>query len=166
MPLWKSIICTIISILVILGATLLFIGGWLLSIYHAFSGKSMTKEEKESILFFTIFTVSLIGFIAAEYIIKESKGVWIIFPILNFLHAFILLSLYRVKLITTESILDKQAKQGEIILGSLFVFIIFFISNYILKNHWSITFSICTSYATIFNEMLSKIFIKKEMSNK
>jgi hypothetical protein len=63
---------------------------------------------------------------------------------------------------TTDVIIDKQAKREEVIVGTIAVFILFFISNYIFKNHWSITFSICTSYAALFNEMMSRLLFRKK----
>jgi hypothetical protein len=98
--------------------------------------------------------------IASIHILKESKGIWIIFPFLNFVSAYLLAKLYEADIITTDVIIDKQAKREEVIVGTIVVFIIFFISNYIFKNHWSITFSICTSYAALFNEMITKLFFK------
>jgi hypothetical protein len=140
---------------------LAWIYGWFLSIYYAFSEKQMTKNDKRMILNFIIPTTAITGMIASIHILKESKGVWIIFPFFNFFSAYLLAKLYEADIITTtDVIIEKQAKREEVVIGTIAVFIIFFISNYILKNHWSITFSICTSYAALFNEMITKLFFK------
>ncbi|GEM_PF-1482009 len=151
----------IISILIIIGFCCMLIAGWFLSIYHAFSEKPMSITEKQVILYFTVYTTGLVGFAAGEYALEQSQGFWIIFPILNIINSIMLLSLVKEKIIDTDSILDKQAKKEEVIIGTIAVFIIFFISEYIFKNYWAITFSVCIAYAALFNEMLSKLIFKR-----
>jgi len=144
---------------------LVWLYAWFLSIYHIFSEKEVTKSDKKMMLDFTIVTITAVGMIASIHILSESKGIWVIFPIFNFISvyiSFLLLNELRKRgiITTTDVIIVKQAKREEVIVGTIAVFILFFISNYIFKNHWSITFSICTSYAALFNEMITKLFFK------
>jgi uncharacterized BrkB/YihY/UPF0761 family membrane protein len=132
--------------------------GAFLSTYHVFTKRLMTKLEKQVMVTFAVFTNFIAGYFAGEHILKQSKGIWIIFPILNIASAVLLLFLFRMGVIKEDSISDKQAKKSEIILGAIFVFITFLVSQYFFKNYWAITFSVCTSYATNLNEVFNKIF--------
>jgi uncharacterized membrane protein YhdT len=136
----------------------LILAGLILSTYHVFSRRLITKTEKQIMLAFAVSINFLAGTSAGIYILKQSKGLWIIFPILNIVSAFLLAILFRAEIIREDSILDKQAKKLEIFLGVILVSIIFFVSHFVFKNYWAITFSISTSYATNLNEIISKRF--------
>lgn len=149
------------EVLLIGGIIILY--GIYLSIYHAFLEKKITKKSKSVMLFFAVFVSGLVGLKAGLYILEQpGQGLFIIFPILNIVSAGLLLFLYRVDIITISSISDKQARRSELILGSIAVLLIFLVSQYVLKNYWAITFSICVAYATDINEFINnKFFLPK-----
>jgi len=136
----------------------MMIVGMLFSIYYVFSTKPMSRNGKIFLLFFAVFANALAGITAGEYALKNSTGIFTIFPILNIISAFILLSLFRGGFIDTSSILKRQAKKFEIITGSIMVVCLFFISQYIFHNFWAITFSFCVVYATNVNEIIYNVF--------
>lgn len=139
---------------------LIGIVGIILSVYHVFSKRLMLNIEKYLILIYAISISFIVGCYSGIYALEHSQGIWVIFPALNIVSAFFLFFLFR------TSVLDKQARKSEIILGIILVSIILFISHYILKNYWAITFSISTFYATNLNEIFNKIFPLKQKTRK
>ncbi len=138
----------------------IFLGIWL-SIYNAFSPKKITEFSKIFLLIYAIVINVIISAEAYNYISKNEHGLYIIFPILNVVNAFVLCMLFKRNIMTTNSIIEKQTKYSEIIVGSILVSAIFFVSQYILGNYWAVTFSICLAYASNLNELISDIFSKK-----
>ena len=140
----------------------LILAGIFLSTYHVFTKRLITKLEKYVMVVFAVLLNAIVGVEAGFYILKQAKGFWIIFPILNIASAILLIILLRAGIIKEDSLSDKQAKKTEVILGTIFTFLIFWISHYILKNYWAITFSICTSYAInlseAFDNFISHLF--------
>lgn len=139
---------------------IIFLGIWL-SIYNVFSSKKITKFSKIFLLLYAILINVIISAEAYFYLSKYEHGLYIIFPIINVINALLLFMFFKYNLITTSSIIDEQANYLEIIIGSSLVLIIFFISQYILNNNWTITFSMCLVYAANLNELIDKIIIKK-----
>jgi len=133
-----------------------FIVGLVMSVYHAFSNKKVSRASKKFMLFFAVIINFLVGFFAGFYILRNTKGFLVILPIINIISAFLLISLMRLGKITTMSISDKQAKLRELVLGAIMVVIIFTISQYIFHNYWAITFSLCLVYATNINNFINK----------
>jgi hypothetical protein len=163
-----NILDSLLAIIIIGGVLGALVFGWFLSIYHVFAEKPMSIFEKKLILFFVTLTLIIVAISAYFHSIEkvlESKQsiIWFIFPVFNLVGGFLFLALAfpQEDVVSPKLIADKQAKREEVIVGTIAVFIIFFISNYILKNHWSITFSICTSYAALFNEMISRLLFRK-----
>ncbi len=128
------------------------------SIYYAFSSKKPTKYARDCM---TTFVVILNCFIALDlvfYIMSISKNFLLyLFPILNLINAYLLMTL---NLDSDDLYLNKNAKRHEIVIGFIFLLIVFIISNYILKNYWAITFSICLVYSSMLNKLVTKLFFK------
>jgi len=141
-------------------AFFLILAGMFLSTYHVFTKRLITKGEKRTMVAFAVLLDAIIGVESGFYVLRQAKGVWIIFPILNIANAVLLVILLRAKIIKEDSLLDKQAKRTEVILGTIFTLLIFFISHYIFKNYWAITFSICTSYALNLSEAFDDFFFR------
>ena len=133
-----------------------FIVGLVVSIYYSFSKKKISRASKGYMLFFAVMINFIIAFFAGFYILENVKGFVIIFPIINIISAFVLLFLMRFEIITTKSILDKQAELRELAIGSLMVITVFIISQYIFHNYWAITFSLCLVYANNINHFIEK----------
>ena len=121
---------------------LLGLGGIIFYIYCGFSLKKKIDSHKFFMLSFAVFINSGAGISAGTYLLKHTRGFWLIFPILNIFNAFLLLFLLRIGEVDEHSISDDQAKYWEIALGSIIVLIIIFISHHLYKNYWAITFSI------------------------
>jgi hypothetical protein len=134
--------------------------GVTLSIYNAFENRIITSGEKYLILFTIILINFFVAFYAGTYILERTQGWLVIFPLLNILNAAFLLFLFRIGAFTERSFSDQQAKREEVILGTIFLLIIFLISQYVFNNYWAITFSICLVYATNLLDLSDKIIIK------
>jgi len=134
----------------------IFIAGLVMSVYHSFSNKKIPRASKGYMLFFAVIINFLVGFYAGFYVLRNAKGFLVILPIINIISAFLLIFLMRVKIITTKSISDKQAKLQEVALGAIMVIIVFAISQYVFHNYWAITFSLCLVYATNINNFISR----------
>ncbi|MBU1046043.1 hypothetical protein KJ616_02905 [Patescibacteria group bacterium] len=139
-----------------IGIMIFFIIGLVMSFYYVFSNKIIPRKSKGYILLFAVIINFLVGFFAGFYALTRAKGFVIIFPSVNIISAFLLLFFVRINLITTKSILDKQAKLSEILIGSIIVIVVFTISQYVFHNYWAITFSLCLVYATNINHFISK----------
>ncbi|MEK6943172.1 MAG: hypothetical protein AABX00_03870 [Nanoarchaeota archaeon] len=135
---------TIISILI----------GIYVSIYNAFSNKKKPTGHKFFMLFFAVIINSYIGFKSGTYILSKSSDLWIIFPILNILNSVSLILLFKMGVINENSISDENTNYWELVIGSFVLITIIFISNFIYKNYWAITFSMSVAYATNFNNII------------
>jgi hypothetical protein len=138
------------------------------SIYFAFSKRTCSGF----IAVLMAISMSLMNFFIALqgffFLLNAEKGsLWMIFPGLNLISAFTLLLLIRIKVINEKNIIStKQAKSHELIIGSVAVIIIFVLSQFLFKNYWAITFSICLTYAGLANEILTKIFFREVRTSK
>ncbi len=141
---------------------LIVIIGMVLSIYNIFTNRRKLDIEKNIILIFAIFTNFIVGAYGGVYALKHSQGIWAIFPIFNIASVFFLAFMFRAGVIKESSVLDENPRKSEIILGIIFVTIIFFISQNVLNNYWAITFSMCIFYATNLNEIFDKIILKRK----
>jgi len=145
-----------------LGAITFFLIGLGMSIYHSFSNKRVSRTSKGHMLFFAIIINFMVGFLSGLHMLTTTKGFALILPSINIISATLLISLYRSGKITTTSILNKQAKLKEVILGAAIVVAIFIVSQHIFQNHWTITFSMCLIYATNIGNFINKwIFLSK-----
>lgn len=143
----------------------LFIG-IVLTIYNAFSRNNIGKLQKKIMLFFVIFVNYLAGVIASFYIIDkdwfgETTIFIIIFPLINIYNAINLSFLFLSGAIDINSILNKNMEKYKIVPSFIVIGIIFIISQFVLKNYWALTFSLCILYATIVNKYIEKIFFRK-----
>lgn len=156
-----------------LPVSILFLAGVFFSIYHAFSKRQKTIFEKALILFSVILINLVIGvslLITLGRNIPALMNITVVALILIFAFDRKRIELIKgiplFKIEKTEInqefvervISDKQTKRYEIIVGLIAVFIIFFISQYIFKNYWAVTFSICVFYASVLNEVICRIF--------
>ena len=141
---------------------IIFLGA-ILSIYNGFVKRKKEDIEKYCMLFFAVIINSVIGIIAASYIIMHSEGYLIIFPILNIVESFLTLLIFRyTSAIDIDAISDEDARTNEIKIGIIATIIIFILSQYVFKNFWAITFSICLAYVAFVNDILSSLFFPKK----
>jgi len=140
------------------------IWGFFLSIYHPFSKRQKTDEEKSRMLVYVFIVSYFVGFIAFLYAIPGLsmgfKGIFIFtITFINLISA-LLLGAASYKMGSAFFISDEDAKGSDIIIGSIVVILIFLYSNYILKNSWPITFSMCLVYSLNVHRFVNNITTK------
>lgn len=136
-----------------------------ISVYYAFFPKITPKIAKKIILFYVILINIFAGVYASLYLLENSQGLYIIFPIFNLFSAILLSILFRAGVIHENSISNKQAKISEIIFSLILILLLFILSQYVLDNYWAITFSLCLFYASNINEVINKILFKRLFVN-
>lgn len=150
--------------------TLIAIFGSCISVYYVFSNKKATPTKK-LIMILSVGIIYLYSSLALiSYALNKINDfsiesiayfaplvLGLVFGSLFFF--FFLLNIYEEDFATKKSFKNKKM---EIILG-IFVFLtLFFISKFLLHNVWNITFSLCFNYGLLVNELVNKIFVKKE----
>lgn len=136
-------------------ATVAFISGLILSIYHAFSSRPKSEVEKTIMLVFALGINGIAGVIAGMRIIDEYHGVLIIFPALNIFSSIVLI--YLIGFGDDTLIGDSNAPSLKLFLGAVITLFTFYLCQYQFGLHWSLTFSICVAYAMNINNILEGI---------
>jgi|WetSurMetagenome_2_1015567.scaffolds.fasta_scaffold120310_2 hypothetical protein len=139
-----------------------YVLGLIFSFYYAVSDKETPSIAKLCMLIFIMLTnlgVALFAFISIS---REVHDYYIIFPALNVINALIILTLFRAKIVDENCISDENARPVELLIGSAAVLILFLISQYVLKNYWAITFSICLSYSSIINDAVTRTLFREK----
>jgi len=136
----------------------LFLTGMFMCLYHVFTKRKKTDFEKAIMLLFAVTINAATGIIAGIYMIKESPGWLLVFPIWNIINGVLLILMLRFNIIDENCIADRNATAGQVTLGLISVLILFILCNFIFKLHWAITFSICIVYATSFDRALQTVF--------
>jgi uncharacterized membrane protein YhfC len=111
-------------------------------------------------LFFAVLANACSGIIGGIYLLKNDnvRNWLIIFPLWNIINGVLLLAMFRMKIIDTECIIDRDATATQVIIGLIAVLVLLIFCNYVFKLHWSITFSICIIYTTSFDKALQSVF--------
>jgi hypothetical protein len=136
----------------------LFLASILLCLYHVFTSRKKTDFEKGIMLLLAVTVNAATGIVAGIYMIKESPGWLLLFPIWNIINGALLILMLRCNIIDEQCIADRDATAIQIILGLIAVLVIFAFCNYVFKLHWAITFSICIIYATSFDKAVQSVF--------
>jgi hypothetical protein len=139
--------------------SVLFISGFILSIYHAFSSKPKSEIEKTIMLVFALGINGITGVIAGLRILNDHHGFLIVFPALNILSSIVLI--YLIGFADSAIIDDSDVSLWELLLGSIIVFTTFYFCQFWFDLHWSVTFSICVAYAMSVNDMIGRLFLKR-----
>jgi DNA-directed RNA polymerase subunit RPC12/RpoP len=151
------------SLFIYLGPAI-FLCGFALSIYHFYSTREKTDFEKWVMFVFAIGTNICTAVIAGIYMLRESAGWVIIFPIWNLFNAvlMILMNMFLIDQHCTTiyryCITDRQATYHQTIISLTAVFLIFAFCNFVFNLHWAVTFSICIAYTTSFDKALQSVF--------
>ena len=150
--------------IVILFFLSIFIYGMYLSIYYIFTMKKMSRTVKKILLLFAILLNLFIGISAGFHELTYTKGIFIIFPIYNIISAYLLYVMFdrSIGIITESVISDVPIRRLDTIISSFLVFLIFLLSQYIFKNYWAITFSICLVYATSIDRFIKKLLSRRK----
>ena len=136
----------------------LYVCGMIFAIYHAFSLKTKSSTAKFLMLWFAILTNIFIGLYLSITSYHELHGFMKILPILNIADAVWLYLLFRTGILDIDAISDRDATLNEIVFGSIIIYTIFVVSQYIFGNQWPVTISLTTIYATSISHMFQPIF--------
>ena len=141
---------------------LIVLVGALGTLYYAFNFKKTPPRaiagpmvvfgailEVASSIFLFLFSVKVDG-LGANF-----------FQYLNSAHALFIIVLLNTEMINHRNLDPKNAKPIEIVTGLILVGLIYLVSAVYLGHHWSLTFAIMVSYSMIFNDMLSRVIIKR-----
>jgi len=139
--------------------SVIFMFGFILSIYHAFSSSPKSDIEKTIMLVFALGINGITGVIAGIRIFNNYHGLLIVFPALNILSSVVLL--YLIGLADTTIICDEDVSLWELLIGSIIVFTTFYFCQFRFELHWSATFSICVAYAMIANDFIVRLFLRR-----
>jgi hypothetical protein len=131
-----------------------------LSVFNIIFERKMTYD-KFFLLAYAVLADVLVGLSAGSYVLEQSKGILVIFPILNIVYAILLIILWRSDFLDDDSISTKQSDLPEIFLGTFSVMLLFFVLHFLFQSYWAITFSICLFYSNFINNMFFR-FIKKQ----
>ena len=117
------------------------------SMVHALISSRKGPVEKFLMLRLAVWFTIFFGSISSALAFKKAEGVWLFFPAWNMLNVFMLLIFEKFKILDEREISDENASGAEIFVSSLIVLLIFGVSNYIWKNDWAITLSMCVAYS-------------------
>ena len=135
-------------------SALFILYGLLLPIYHSFTERKKTKSEKIAMMVFAVLAQSICGIYASGYIIENSQGLLIIFPLWNLINSVLIIMLVRYEFINEEIIIDDNVTASEVIIGLVSVSILFCLSKYIFNQYWAVTYSICLVYSLNAKKMV------------
>jgi hypothetical protein len=135
---------------------IVFLLGLIFSVYYALSDKETPGFAKVCMLMFVILANFGAALFAFASISREANGYYLIFPALNLINAVMLLLMFRGGMVNEECVSNENAKPIDLFIGTASVFVLFLISQYILKNYWAITFSVCLSYSSAINDAVTK----------
>jgi hypothetical protein len=138
-----------------------FFMGLVSSFYFAVSDVVTPKFIKSSMLLFVISTNLGVAVYGGLYILENLEGFLIVFPVLNMINAFLMLLLLRMQVINEESISNENARPREILVGSVSLVILFVFSQYLLRNFWAVTFSLCLTYSSMINDFVTRLFFRE-----
>jgi DNA-directed RNA polymerase subunit RPC12/RpoP len=149
----------------IMGA--IFLCGLGLSVYHVFTAREKTDAEKWGMLIFAVLANAVCAIVAGLYVLKSDNARdWLlIFPVWNIINGVMLILMLRLRIIDEQCVSDRDASAGEVIFGLIAVLVLFIFCNYVFKQHWALTFSICTIYATSFDKALQSVFPRLAKQN-
>lgn len=134
----------------------LVICGFFLSAIHPFLSRKKTYFEKAAMTIFVIVTNGGAGLYAGYIALFETDKRYLVFSIINILF-FFFVSVSMAGGTMDKSISDENANLFDVIVSVVFLFVVFGLSRYFLKPHWSIEFSICVGLSTAVQNPLLKI---------
>jgi hypothetical protein len=137
---------------------ILFMAGMFMCLYHVFTPRKKTDVEKAIMLLFAVTINAVTGIIAGAYMIKESPGWLLVFPIWNIANGALMVLMQYVNIFDVDCIADRNATARQTVLGLISVLILFIFCNFVFRLHWAITFSICIVYAASFDRALQSVF--------
>lgn len=107
------------------------------------------------LFFFNLFA----GTQATLYLIDNSRGLALIFPLINIVNISIIIFLFQSNAINIKSISDENTRYHEIAIGTALTILVIFVSEFIYKTYWALTISICTSIIPALNRAFDNILL-------
>ena len=133
--------------------SLIFIAGFLLSIYHVFSKRKKESIEKILMLVFAMTMNGIAAITSGMYLLKTEAGLLRIFTLWNILNGVILL--YQMGFIEEGFFLGEDSKLCQTCVGLVAILILFYLCYFMFHLYWAVTFSICVCYATIISRFVN-----------
>ena len=150
-----------------LSLLLIFIAVSLPIVYYAFSSKTIPGR----FIAWVLLPATALNFIIASQAwenVQAGSRFLLVFPFFNLVGAFFALMAVGRRggdeQIQRAMLEEKNAMLPEIIFGSMAVGVLFFLSNFVFQNHWTITFSICLTYSLMVNGLIVKYLFKGKKS--
>ncbi len=144
----------------IIAATIIFIAGLVLSLYHAFVDRPKTRLEKSFMLLFAVLVNAFSGFMASGYNLTNASSWLMVFPILNMINSVILLFMWRARVLDESSISDQNARRGQVMLAAAIVLILYYLCHFIYGLIWIQTLSICLVYSINFIRLIESLIFR------
>ena len=139
----------------------IFSGGFILCLYHAFSGRRKTPLEKKIMMFFAAIMNGFAGIWSGTYILVHSKGwAFSIFPVWNIISGYILILFLRTSRME-ECIGDENITLGRLFLSGAIATGIFYVCHFIFVLNWAMTFSICVAWATSLSSSFNALVFRE-----
>lgn len=145
--------------------------GFLFTIYHSLfrDAKYFGKTVMGLYVIFLNFYIGAKGML--YFAVNGQNFYYILFPAIDVLVSIVMIYMTLAKnpliaISIGELISDKQTNKKELLVGIIFIPLLIFLSQYFLKNHWIITFSMALFYISVIHSFFSKIiFAEKESAD-
>lgn len=141
---------------------LMFLSGMLLSFYHAFTRRQKTLLEKKLMIIFAGILCGFAGIWGGTFVLLNSQGVLVVFPIWNIINGFMLLIALRGGALSEENVRDENVGFGEVMSGTIIVSFVFLVCYHFFDLNWATTFSICIAWVTTMNSSFNSMLIKQK----
>jgi len=137
----------------------IFVTGMAYSLYHAFTTREKTEWEKTAMLFFAVIVNSTAGIVAGVYILKDSQGLLVLFPLWNIVNGIILLFLYKSRMVDDTCIADDDATLLQVVVGTIVVVSFILVGKFVFDMYWAISFSICVAFSSNVSRVVQSIVL-------
>lgn len=142
-------------------AACVFAMGIFYSLHHVFTSRAKTDLEKHVMLAFAVLVNAFSGIKAGMHMLEQSEGLLLVFPFWNIFNGFVLLIMFRAKVIDESCIIDDNATPPQVIFGTLIVIATFVACEFVFNIYWAITFSLCVTYASNIDSTVQGVFLKQ-----
>jgi len=140
----------------IVAASGLFVLGFILSIIHVFTRRKKKEIERRLMFFFACAANCIAAFSAARYLLQTSRGIVLILPVINIVFALSLILQLSMAIFERAEFDNADATPLQTVSTTLVALVILAVAHLWFRAHWSVTFSFCVIYATVFNATLGK----------
>ncbi|MBS3128654.1 hypothetical protein J4410_05905 [Candidatus Woesearchaeota archaeon] len=128
--------------------------GLLLSLVHIFIKRKKGFFQNEFMTAFAVFISFFAAIKSGIYILAQSQGWLIIFPVWSIINGLIILMMYRAKQI---NISDEDKSWKHIVPGLIITCTITLFAEFYYHLYWAIALSIALNYAITINKFVEKM---------